>query len=91
MPECSSIALSELAYLNSSIGSFLNKKCDGLREHTQCSGQNASMAGGYTPKVVRSVHGCFRDGVRKHEANVLKRVRIANPTAICRRRAAHGG
>ena len=53
-----------VAYLNSSLGTRLNEKCDGSHIHTPCSGQNASITGGYTPQNVRIVHECFRDDAR---------------------------
>ena len=58
------------AYLNSSLGTHLNKKCDGSHIHTPCSGQNTSITEGYTPKIVRIVHECFRDDVRSGKFDV---------------------
>ena len=59
-----------VAYLNSSLGSRLNKKCYGSHIHTPCSGQNTSITEGYTPKIVRIVHECFRDDVRSGKFDV---------------------
>ena len=53
-----------VVYLNSSLGTRLNAKCDGSHIHTPCSGQNTSITEGYSPKIVRIVHECFRDDVR---------------------------
>ena len=52
-----------VAYLNSSLGTRLNQKCDGSHIHTPCSGQNTFITEGYTPKIVRIVHECFGDDV----------------------------
>ena len=60
------------AYLNSSLGNRLNKKCDGSHIHTPCSGQNTSTTEGYTPTIVSIVHECFRDDVRKNSFDVPK-------------------
>ena len=38
-----------VAYLDSSLGDFLSIKCDRSRNHSSCSGQNASGTGCYTP------------------------------------------
>ena len=54
-----------VAYINSSLCTRLNKKCDGSHVHTPCAGQNTSITEGYTPKIVRIVHECFRDDVRR--------------------------
>ena len=53
-----------VAYVNSSLGTRLNAKCDGSHIHTPCSGQNTSITEGHTPAIVRIVHECFRDDVR---------------------------
>ena len=58
------------ACLNSSLGTRLNEKCDGSDIHTPCSGQNTSITEGYTPKIVRIVHGCFRGDVRSGKFDV---------------------
>ena len=39
-----------VAYLNPSLGTRLNEKCDGSHIHTPCSGQNTSITEGYTPE-----------------------------------------
>ena len=59
-----------VAYLNSSLGTRLNEKCDGSHIHTPSSGQNTSITEGYTPKIVRIVHECFRDDVRSCKFDV---------------------
>ena len=81
-----------VAYLNSSLGIRLNEKCDGSHIHIPCSGQNASITEGYTPKIVRSVHECFRDDVRSGKFDVPTYTSAAvhmhnnsNPTAAVSR------
>ena len=60
------------AYVNSSLGIRLHAKCDESHIHTPCSGQNTSITEGYTPKIVRIVHECFRDDVRSGNFDVPK-------------------
>ena len=59
-----------VAYLNSSLGIRLNEKCDGSHIHTPCAGQNTPITEGYTPKIVRIVHECFRGDVRSGKFDV---------------------
>ena len=44
-----------IAYLNSSIASYLNKMCDGAHRHVPCSGSNALYSQGYTPLICKAV------------------------------------
>ena len=59
-----------IAYLNPSLGTRPNEKCDGSHIHIPCPGQNTSNTEGYTPKIVRIVHECFRDDVRSGKFDV---------------------
>ena len=49
-----------VAYVNSSIGAYLNKRCDGSHEHTPCAGSNTSETERYTRELARQVHDCLR-------------------------------
>ena len=81
-----------VAYVSSSLGTRLKEKCDGSHIHPPYSGQNTSITGGYTPKIVRIVHECFRDDVRSGTFDVPTYTSAAahmhnnsNPTAAVSR------
>ena len=44
-----------IAYINSSIGLYLHKTCDGSRKHVPCSGSNALYSQGYTPLICKAI------------------------------------
>ena len=68
-----------LAYLNSSIASYLNKMCDGFHRHVPCSGSNVLYIQGYTPLIWKVVWKSLGDsrGKRRYSESCMIIVCIA--------------
>ena len=50
----------KVAFINSSLGVFLNMKCDRSHEHARCAGKDTQRSEGYTPQIARCVHSALR-------------------------------
>ena len=59
---------------------LMRNATDPIRIHTPCPGQNTSITEGYTPRIVRIVHECFRDDVRSCKFDVPTYTSAAVPT-----------
>ena len=71
-----------VAYLNSSLVDFLNRKCDGSHDHSSCSGQNVSGTECYTPLIATAVHQCFRRDAKLNGMDRSDNANLIMPTAI---------
>ena len=71
-----------VAYLNSSLGEFLNLKCDGSHEHSLCSGKNTSDTERYTLLIAEAVHQCFGRDVKWNGMDCSDNAITIMPAAI---------